>query len=71
MTLDWKAFAETWVRAVDRAVAKVAKEAPDDAFYALAFHHGYAESEGRILPPAVALNSEDGFAKMHRKAKPP
>ncbi len=54
-----------WVRHVDRGVAALARAHPDETFYALAFHGGYAERGRRIDGPIVGANSEEGFREMH------
>jgi HEAT repeat protein len=62
---DWKALTKLLVDGVDQAVARVARQKPPQTFYALAFVDGYAEAEGPISPPTVAMNSVEAARDMH------
>jgi hypothetical protein len=63
--MDWTAFAQTWVDAVDRAVANLARELPSETFYAMAFAAGSGEEGGPIAMPSVGANSVEALAAMH------
>ena len=62
---DFEALTRMWVADVERGVARLARAARGETFYALAFHGGYAERGRRIDGPIVGANSEEGFAEMH------
>jgi hypothetical protein len=56
---DFAAVEALWLDAIDRVVAKMAEKT--ETFYAIALHGGYAEAEGPVCPPALAMNSAEGF----------
>ena len=46
----------------------MARQRPPETFYVLAFLDGYAEEEGPIYPPTVAMNSIEAVRDMHPAA---
>lgn len=54
---DWQGFTSAWIEHVERVVDRVAAEHPAERFYALVIHSWYAEEEGVIRAPVIAMNS--------------
>ncbi len=62
---DFDALTAMWIADVERGVARLARAARGETFYALAFHGAYAERGRRIAGPVVGANSEEGCAELH------
>ena len=65
VAFDFDALTAMWIADVERGVARLARTARDETFYALAFHGSYAERGRRIDGPVVGANSEEGFTALH------
>jgi HEAT repeat protein len=64
MAFDWKRFVKMWVAYVEAGVAKVAKKLAGQHVYAIVFHQGYAETNGKIDGYSVALNTTESLVDI-------